>query len=399
MSVFDQLIGQDAAVVELQRAAAAARALLATDDSGTATPIDDGELAPTAAMSHAWLFTGPPGSGRAIAAKVLAAALLCTGETPGCGECAECQAAMGNNHPDVNVVSTSLVTITIDEVREYVASSYLTPSSGKWRVFIVEDADRMLPNTTNVLLKAIEEPGPRTVWMLCTPAPADVLPTIRSRCRNINLVTPAPELVAELIVQQCGADPEKALVAAHAAQSHIGVARALATDPEAEKLRSQTLEVAVTTRGVGDAAIAAVHLTQLADSTSAGVDTNAEKEKYLAALGLEPGARMPAAVRSQIKDMEDDAKKRDTRRQRDVLDRELIYLISFYRDVLITQLSAQVDLINMDYAAHITRIAAETSPAQTIAKLEALSQARERLRANVAPLLAMEAALIALRLS
>ncbi|MDO5025133.1 MAG: DNA polymerase III subunit delta' [Trueperella sp.] len=388
MSVFEQLVGQNAAIAELQRAAAAARTLLSA-----AAP----SSAPAAAMSHAWLFTGPPGSGRAVAAKTLAAALLCTGETPGCGTCAECQAAMGNNHPDVTVVSTSLVTITIDEVREYVASSYLAPASGKWRVFIVEDADRMLPNTTNVLLKAIEEPGPRTVWMLCTPAPADVLPTIRSRCRNINLVTPDPQLVADLIVKETDVTPEKALIAARAAQSHIGVARALATDPQAARLRTQTLEVAITTRGVGDAAIAAAHLIQLADSASDDAGVDAEQAEYLAALGLESGAKMPAAVRSQIKGMAEDAKKRATRRQRDTLDRELIYLISFYRDVLITQLSAQVDLINMDYAAHITRIAAATSPDQTITKLEALSQARERLRSNVAPLLALEAALVAVR--
>lgn len=217
MSIFDGLIGQDAAVKELQRAADAARA-----SGNRPTETAGNDAVASQAMSQAWLFTGPPGSGRSLAALSLAGALLCTGPVPGCGECAQCKAVLERNHPDVTLVSTDQVTISAEEVREYVARSYVAPTSGAWRIFVIEDADRMLTRTTNVLLKAIEEPGARTVWMLCTAAAADVLPTIRSRCRNINLVTPHASLVAELLMKRDGIDSKTAHIVARAANPILG---------------------------------------------------------------------------------------------------------------------------------------------------------------------------------
>lgn len=399
MSVFDDLIGQDAAVVELQRAAGAARLIA----SGQADAVA------ASAMSQAWLFTGPPGSGRSLAARTLAATLVCEAEVPGCGECAGCKAAMADNHPDLTTVATELVTISADEVRQYVARSYVAPSSGYWRIFIIEDADRMVTRTTNVLLKAIEEPGAHTVWMLCTAAPADVLPTIRSRCRNINLVTPDPYDVAELLVEREGVDPDAALVAAQAAQSHVGVARALATNEGgASTLRTNTLDAISSIRGVGDAAMAAVRL--LDGETMRGGATDAKskkaakeeaedeaKRKIMESYGLDPAARLPAGMKSQIQGALDSAKKKETRQQRDMLDRELIYAIGFYRDVLVRQFDAPVDLINADYEQAIVEIAGDTTVGQVLERINALNDARDRLAGNVAPQLAMEAALVALR--
>lgn len=402
MSVFDDLVGQEHAVAELIRAARAARAIAEGFDADAPAPSDT--LAPGAsAMSHAWLITGPPGSGRSLAAKAFAAALQCTEDEPGAGQCAQCKAVMGNNHPDVTSLTTDLVTIKADEVREYVATSYQAPSSGTWKAFIIEDADRMLPRTTNVLLKAIEEPGPRTVWILCTAAVADVLPTIRSRTRNINLVTPAAEDIARLLVEREGADPERALVAARAAQSHIGVAKALATDPDAAAVRKKTLDAVVGIRTTGDAVLAAMTLTDMdamRGAQGAKADEEAvEKEvaERLAAMGLEPGARVPAALRSQIKAAGVDSKRRATRHTQDLIDRELIYMTSFYRDVLVTQLEADVPLVNADYAQAISRIAADTTPGTTLLRIDALGEARDRLRGNVAVQLLMEAALVELR--
>lgn len=402
MSVFDDLVGQEHAVAELIRAARAARAIAEGFDDDAPAPSDT--LAPGAsAMSHAWLITGPPGSGRSLAAKAFAAALQCTEDEPGAGQCAQCKAVMGNNHPDVTSLTTDLVTIKADDVREYVATSYQAPSSGTWKAFIIEDADRMLPRTTNVLLKAIEEPGPRTVWILCTAAVADVLPTIRSRTRNINLVTPAAEDIARLLVEREGADPERALVAARAAQSHIGVAKALATDPDAAAVRKQTLDAVVGIRTTGDAVLAAMTLTDMdamRGAQGAKADEEAvEKEvaERLAAMGLEPGARVPAALRSQIKAAGVDSKRRATRHTQDLIDRELIYMTSFYRDVLVTQLEADVPLVNADYAQAISRIAADTTPGTTLLRIDALGEARDRLRGNVAVQLLMEAALVELR--
>lgn len=398
MSVFDDLVGQEAAVAELTRAAHAARGISESfgDDAGA-------QLAPGAsAMSHAWLITGPPGSGRSLAARAFAAALQCEETEPGAGECAHCKAVMGGNHPDVTALSTDLVMIGADEVREYVASSYQAPASGAWKVFIVEDADRMLPRTTNVLLKAIEEPGPRTVWILCTAAVADVLPTIRSRTRNVNLVTPAPQDVARLLVERESADPQRALVAAQAAQSHIGVAKALATDPDAAAVRKKTLDAVIGIRTTGDAVLAAMMLTDMdamrgAEGEKADEEAaEREVEERLLAMGLEPGARVPAAVRSQVKATGVDSKRRAARNMQDMVDRELIYATSLYRDVLVRQLGADVALVNADYEAAVEQIATDTTPGVTLSRIDALSEARLRLRGNVAVQLLMEAALVEL---
>ncbi|MBM7824511.1 DNA polymerase-3 subunit delta' [Arcanobacterium pluranimalium] len=409
MTVFDELVGQNEAIAEIKRAAAAARSVIAHDDAVAGAT--DSALVHSSAMSHAWLFTGPPGSGRSYAARTFAAALLCSAPEPGCGVCAGCRAVLANNHPDVEIVSTDLVTISADEVRGYVTNSYLAPSSGKWRIFIIEDADRMISRTTNVLLKAIEEPAPRTVWMLCTAAVADVLPTIRSRCRNVNLVTPDAHDVARLLSSRDGIDPDAALVAAKAAQSHIGVARALATDPEAGMLRKNTLDALLSVRGVGDAVVAAGRLLDVdamhgrdsangkkkAGKTASAEQESAEREKLMDALGLDSGGRIPASVRSQLAADKDNAKRRQTRRERDMLDRELIYMQSFFRDVLVVQLGSEIDLVNSDYEKQVRQRAADSDVNQTIAKIDTLNLARERLKGNVAALLTMEAALISVR--
>ncbi|MCI7551822.1 MAG: DNA polymerase III subunit delta' [Actinomycetaceae bacterium] len=428
MSVFDELVGQSAVVAELKRAAEAARAANlgreadVSSDAGAprhaqaARSGNAGQETHTglssAAMSHAWLFTGPPGSGRSTAARALAASLLCTGEVPGCGECSACKAVMEANHPDVSSLSTDLVSITIAQVRELVAKSYLAPSSGAYRVFIIEDADRMVVNTTNVLLKAIEEPAESTVWMLCTANVADVLPTIRSRCRNVNLVTPSVEDVAARLVETDAVDPDQALIAARVAQSHIGVARALATDPEAAELRRNTLGLVGRIEGVGDAVLAAGALldpeymygrsseaqdAKAADKAAqkaADEQAKAEEERLAQAMGLEADAKIPKLVRDQAGFSAEDMRRRKTRTQRDRLDRELLYIASYFRDVLIVHSQATVDLINEDFRDSIENAASMISQQDTIGIMDALDAARTRIAANVAPQLALEAALI-----
>ena len=246
MSVFDELVGQRAVRAQLEKAAAAAREL-----AGKAAAEAD------SAMAQAWLVTGPPGSGRSVAAKAFAAALECTGPEPGCGQCHACHTVMEGKHPDVESVATRGVFITVERTRELVGRSYVSPGSGPWRVVVIEDADRMLERTTNVLLKAIEEPPPFTVWMLCTPSPEDVMTTIRSRCREVSLAVPSPQDVADLLVRRDGVAPERALDAALAAQSHVGRARALATDAEAARERAYILTETLSIRGAGDAVLAA----------------------------------------------------------------------------------------------------------------------------------------------
>lgn len=375
MSVWDVVVGQPDAVATLQRAV--------TDPSS---------------MTHAWLLTGPPGSGRSVAARAFAAALQC--ERGGCGECQACMTTMGGTHADVTVVTTEKVTISIDEVRELIGVAQRSPSSGRWRVIVLEDADRMVERTSNVLLKAIEEPPPRTVWVLCAPSPQDVVVTIRSRCRGVVLRVPPVEDVAALLVARDGVDPATAEAAARAAQSHIGLARRLARDPEARERRARTLRLAAGIRGVGDAVLAAADLVEVAAAeakAATGDRDAAEKADLLRTLGAEDGKQLPPSLRAQVRQLEEDQKRRATRAQRDVLDRCLVGLLSLYRDVLVVQLGAGVPLVNTTEAAEVARLAADSTPEQTIRRMDAIAEARERLEGNVAPLLAMEAMAVALR--
>ena len=392
MSVFDDLVGQAAVRAQLERAAIAARDL--------AERTTDGEADRDSAMSQAWLITGPPGSGRSLAARAFAAALQCTGPAPGCGRCRACRTVMEGKHPDVEHVATEGVVITVDQTRDLVGRSFVSPGSGAWRVVIVEDADRMAERTTNVLLKAIEEPPPFTVWMLCTPSPEDVMTTIRSRCRGVALAVPPASDVAALLVRRDGVAPEEALRAARAAQSHVGRARALATDSAVRRERDLLIGEALAIRGTADAVLAAhrVHAQAVAAAKKATGDRFEREEAELKrTLGIGEGARIPPAARAQLRELAENHKRRTTRAQRDELDRAMIDLLSLYRDVLTVQLGAGVDLVNQDFDEGIRAVAAESDPGQSVRRMDAIAQARTRLGGNVAPLLVLEAMMVALR--
>ncbi|MFC2433532.1 MAG: DNA polymerase III subunit delta' [Peptidiphaga sp.] len=392
MSVFDDLVGQAAVRAQLERAAIAARDL--------AERTTDGEADRDSAMSQAWLITGPPGSGRSLAARAFAAALQCTGPAPGCGRCRACRTVMEGKHPDVEHVATEGVVITVDQTRDLVGRSFVSPGSGAWRVVIVEDADRMAERTTNVLLKAIEEPPPFTVWMLCTPSPEDVMTTIRSRCRGVALAVPPASDVAALLVRRDGVAPEEALRAARAAQSHVGRARALATDSAVRRERDLLIGEALAIRGTADAVLAAhrVHAQAVAAAKKATGDRFEREEAELKrTLGIGEGARIPPAARAQLRELAENQKRRTTRAQRDELDRAMIDLLSLYRDVLTVQLGAGVDLVNQDFDEGIRAVAAESDPGQSVRRMDAIAQARTRLGGNVAPLLVLEAMMVALR--
>ena len=111
---------------------------------------------------------------------------------------------LAGTHPDVTVLATNKVTIGIDEVRDIITTSEQMPSTAPWRIIIIEDVDRMLERTTNVLLKEIEEPSGHTIWLLCAPSAQDVLPTIRSRTRIVNLAVPSTQAVAAFLKQNGG---------------------------------------------------------------------------------------------------------------------------------------------------------------------------------------------------
>ena len=351
-----------------------------------------------AAMTQAWLVTGPPGSGRSIAARAFAAALQCP--NGGCGVCHACRTAFAGGHPDVRIISTEKVTISVEEVRQLVTLAQTAPSDGRWRVIIVEDADRMSERTSNVLLKAVEEPPPRMVWVLCAPSLHDVATTIRSRCRVVTLRIPDPEVVARLLVERDGVEPGLAMECALAAQSHIGVARRLASDPAARDRRQKVLALATEIRGVGDAIVAATDLAAVADDDAKAATEErdaAEVAELYVALGVGSGERLPPALRAQVRQLEEEQKRRATRAKRDVLDRALLDLLSLFRDVAVTQTGASVALINERQRAQVVDLAARSSLKDTLTRMDAIGVARERLAGNVQPLLALEAMTLGLR--
>jgi DNA polymerase-3 subunit delta' len=383
-TVFDALVGQDDAVAVLAEAVAAAP----SDEAG-------GERGFTAA----WLFTGPPGSGRSVAARAFAAALQCP--RGGCGTCASCHTTLAGTHADVALVTPAGLSIGVDDARDIVRRASLAPATGRWQVVVVEDADRMTEAAANALLKVIEEPPSRAVFVLCVPAADDLPPTIRSRCRLVRLRAPSADAVAAELVRRDGVDPAMAAFAARAAQGHVGRARRLATDDGARRQRRDVLAVPLSVGSVGACFAAADALVAASEEESArltgpldAAETTALKE----ALG-EGGTGGKLRVRASagaVKDLERRHKSRETRHQRDMLDRALTDLAAFYRDVLVTQTGAGVALVNVDVAASVERVARSSPPEQTLRRIEAVLACRERIAANVAPLLAVEEMTLAL---
>ena len=387
--VVSGLIGQEAAVAVLREAAGSARATTAAGDWDAAR-----------AMSHAWLITGPPGSGRSVAAAAFAAALQCTGEPVGCGQCPGCRTTLAKTNADVVFVATETSIITVDTARSLVQQAQSSPSQGKWRVLVVEDADRLGESGANALLKAIEEPPAHTVWLLCAPSPEDMIATIRSRCRHLGLRIPRAGAVADLLVDEGVADPETALEAARAAQSHIGLARALARDPQMRQRRREIITAPARVRSVGEAVIAAGRLLETARAQAdaqVGERNAREKSELLRQLGMDEGERATKQSRALLRQLEEDQKRRAKRALTDALDRALVDLLAIYRDVLMVQLDSGQELINTDLSDLVHGIAADSSPAQTMARIDHIEQARRRLIANGNVLLVLEAMVVSLR--
>lgn len=382
-SVWDAVVGQTV-VAQLQRAVTDAQRLLDGGDAGS--------------MTHAWLFTGPPGSGRSVVARAFAAAL----QSPEGGATLDRDAreVLAGTHPDVANLVTAGLNIRIAQVREVVPRAALRPSRGRWQIVIVEDADRLGEDAADALLLSVEEPAPHTVWMLCAPTPEDIVPTIRSRCRVVTLRTPPYDDVAAHLVGTEGVDPETAAFAARASLGHIGRARALAIDDGARERRRAVLELpfAVTDlRRCLDAAAALVDAAKADAERHCDALDAREVEDLKAALGAGTTGRRPRSLDAAVKDLEREQKLRRTRVQRDSLDRALVDVLGLYRDVLMLQLGVTTDLVNADRRPALDRLARATTPASTVRRMEAVVGAREALELNGAPLLTLEAMALALR--
>lgn len=379
--MFDDLVGQRPVVAQLKAAVAAAR---------------EG----TGGMTHAWLFTGPPGSGREAAASAFAAALQCTEEPAGCGYCAACHQVLAGTHADLEVVRPQGLSYSVRATRELVLRAAARPSGGRWQIVLFEDADRATEAAANALLKAIEEPPPKTVWLLCAPSPDDLVMTIRSRCRLVTLRTPPVEDVTALLVQRDGVEPELARVCAQAAQGDIARARQLAGDPSVRARRADVLAVPARLTAVGPAALAAESLVKTAEEEAKAMSEQLNESETAAmrqALGESAKGRMPRGTAGALKDLEDRQKSRATRIKRDALDRALLDLASFYRDLLALQFGARVPLVNGDRSRELGDQARRITPEGALRRLDSIMACRERLAANVNPLLAVEALMMELR--
>ena len=376
MSVYDQLVGQGHLVKILEGAVTAARS---------------GEESQE--MTHAWLFTGPPGSGRSSAAVAFACALICSSD--GCGTCAECRAAKAGTHADVEIIRTEGLSIKIEEIRELLTRVAWAPAMGGWRVVVMEDADRLTESAANALLKAIEEPGNRTVWLLCAPTLHDVLPTIRSRCRHLQLVTPSAKDVAEVLINREGVSPAMADYAARASQGHIGRARYLAGDETIRNRRNTIIKLPMQINDVATAFKAAETLLNLAtEEAEVAASARDEKESTELAEAWGKGATgrgMATGGSKAIKDLEKEQKSRTTRMIRDSIDGALVDIATLYRDVMFIQSGTEGALINQEFFADISKMAERIPPSKTISKIDAIMLARTNLTRNAAPLLTLEA--------
>ena len=385
--VFGRLVDQGAVVSTLSSAALGARG----DDVGR--------------MTHAWLFTGPPGSGRSVAALGFAAALQCESEgAAGCGECRACTTTMAGTHADVRRVVPEGLSIGVDEMRAIVQAAWRRPSTGRWLVVLIEDADRLTEGAGNVLLKVVEEPPPRTVFLLCAPSvdPEDISITLRSRCRHVALVTPSVTAIAQVLTDRDGIDPEQAQWAASVSGGHVGRARRLATDEQARARRLRALGLAREAATPTRAYAAAEELVSSADTEAkeqTAARNEAEEEELRTALGAGgTGKGAATALRGAagvLKDLERKQKSRQTRASRDALDRTLIDLATYFRDALVLSVGAaeegRVALHHPDMADRLGPMVDRVPPEQLLQCIEAVLVCREALAVNVKPKFAIDA--------
>jgi DNA polymerase-3 subunit delta' len=373
-SVFDDLIDQEAVIATLKDAVGASKD--STDN--------------TQGMTHSWLFTGPPGSGRSNAAVAFAAALLC--DEGGCATCINCRSVIDGSHADIELIRTEGLSIKVDEVRELITRTSWSPSVGNYRVVVIEDADRLTESAANALLKVIEEPGARTVWLLCAPTLTDVLPTIRSRCRHLTLRTPSVKAVTKLLIERDGIDPKLASFAASAAQGHIGRAKYLATNEKARKTREKILNIPFTVTDLASAFEAANTLLELAKE-QVRAESEIRDEEELAKLKESygtTGSRLATGGSKAVKELEKEQKIRNTRLARDSLDGALLDIATVYRDILLVKSGSTESLINIELFERIKLKDSEVSPDATINTINSILKSRNNLLNNSSPISTIE---------
>lgn len=362
------------------------------------------------AMTHSWLFTGPPGSGRSNAALCFAAALLCpVAPGEGCGNCESCRGIIGgqHQHTDLVFVCPQELSIGVDTVRGVVTAAAMRPTVAPWRVIIFDNADRLTDGAANALLKTVEEPTASTVMILCAPSddPEDFSQTLRSRCRHLYVPAPSVGRIVEILTAE-GHSAADARLAAVTSLCHVGRARRLVTDSAAVSRRAMSINLAedVFTGSGGFIAVTNVLKAVEKEAVESYAQADAaEVAKLENALGVgargKGTAKAQRDVKSALKDLEAQQKKRATRRTRDLLDLVLVDLAGVYRDAFMLKVGAQVALTHPDFAGLAGDIAARVSEEGLLACYDAIGVCRKRFRQNVSPAIALDGLIGRLRVA
>lgn len=378
MSVWDSVVGQGQVVQRLQKVA----------------------CADASKIAQSWLICGAAGFGSVQVARAFAAAL----ESPDHGECENgelsktAKEVLSGSHPDVHMLTTEGVTLSVDAVREVIGISEQMPSTAPWRIIIIEDVGRMLERSTNVLLKEIEEPSEHTIWLLCAASTQDVLPTIRSRTQVVQLAMPDEQSVVEYLMKKTSADSKLAHRAARLSQGNITTALLYASDEHAVSRRDELIAGLLRLHDASDAILLTSMLIEDAKSQAENEiqrNVDAQQKEFRGINGLRDEDRVPPKLRAAYNAIgkKDEVKRKITRVSRDVLMRSLDAIASVYRDVLVVIHGAQDSspLINQEYQANIVALSQRFTATQVLNDVDSIAAARRRLAGNGNTTLVFEA--------
>lgn len=362
MSVWEGLVGQDGPVGLLERDIASGR------------------------VAHAYLFAGAAGHVPSAAAAAFAAALVCPEH--GCGSCAVCTRVLRHAHPDVELVEPAGMQLLVDQVRDVLRAVWRVPVSARRRVVVVEGADRMNPNAQNAFLRALEEPPTSATIVLVAPDAETLLPTVRSRCREV-VFQGVPEAQTARLLEEQGIAPDEARRWARIGGS-LERTTALARDPEARARRDGVVERVL--RPVRDPADALESAAWLAGETKAIRDRIAEARKAREAEDED--------WHRETKRASEDRLRREQRRaEQDALDAALDDVISVLRDLLVVAADPEGRLVNVEQREALVRRVAglgDEPVGRVLACLGEIERVRRRLRVNANVLLALERAFLAI---
>lgn len=311
-------------------------------------------------LAHAYLFVGPAHVGKMTLALNLAQALNCEAATPPCGECAPCQKIASAKHADVQIIGLTQnadsdetkprAEIGIDQIRQMQHSSSLPPFEGKYKVYIIDEAAQLSIEAANCLLKTLEEPVGRVIFILLTTNDRLLPATVVSRCQRLELSPLTAGEVETTLSSQWGIEPQKAKLLARLCHGCLGWALSATADASLLQQRTERID-------------------RLLDITNANYD---ESFDYAAEL---------AAQFSQ---------------KRELVYEVLDLWLSWWRDLLLVKTNCSEAIINVDLLTTLGEMAQDYSLAQIKAVIGSIQVAGEQLRLNANPRLVLEVLMLSI---